>query len=255
MKNNNRLLLAAAIFFGLIAGLQLNASANTLQLYVNADSHNFGPWIGGEFNAVSATLNPVTMGYASVATPFAGFETFCLETHEDFTSGSTYTYAISEAAIQGGTSTSDPISLGTAWLYSNFAKGTLVGLTSTNTADPYAYSTGDRNTDAGELQTAFWWLEQEKDSTNVTYSYDANNPFEHAVFAHFGNAAAAMADNNGFYRVGVMNLWVNSDHTGYAQDQLTLVPDGGTTAMLLGFGLLGLFLVKRRLTQQHPVKA
>jgi IS4 transposase len=51
-----------------------------------------------------------------------------------------------------------------------------------------------------------------------------------------------MADNNGYYGVGVLNLWVDSNHTQVAQNQLMLVPDGGSTAMMLGLGFLGLFV-------------
>ncbi len=44
----------------------------------------------------------------------------------------------------------------------------------------------------------------------------------------------------------VMNLWTNWNGTGYAQDQLMLVPDGGTTLTLLGLAFGGMALVSRR---------
>ena len=167
-----------------------------------------------------------------------GFETFCVEFNEHFSPGSTYYYAISQGAINGGVSggNPDPLSLGTAWLYLNFAQGTLAG---------YNYTTGaGGNASAAALQATVWWLEGEQ--------ADPSNTFSAAVISQFGSAAAAMANNNGFYGVGVLNLWGDSRHTQFAQDQLVLVPvpDGGTTAMLLGSGLLGLFLFNRKVSRR-----
>ena len=61
-----------------------------------------------------------------------------------------------------------------------------------------------------------------------------------------------LLDNNGFYGVGVLNLWSDSNHTQPAQDQLMLVPDGGSTVMLLGLGLLGLFVGRWKLNRRQP---
>ena len=70
-----------------------------------------------------------------------------MEENEYFTPGSTYYYGISQNAVNGGVSGGhpDPISKGTAWLYLNFAQGTLTG---------YNYSTGALgNAIAAALQT------------------------------------------------------------------------------------------------------
>ena len=87
------------------------------------------PVKGGEFNASSSDFVPATMGYAAAATYNGGFETFCIEGNEYFNPGRTYYYSISQAAINGGISggNPDPISMGTAWLYLNFAQGRLAG--------------------------------------------------------------------------------------------------------------------------------
>ena len=58
------------------------------------------------------------------------------------------------------------------------------------------------------------------------------------------------ADNNGYYGVGVLNLWNDSNHMLPAQDQLMLVPDGGSTVMLLGLGLLGLVVGRWKLNRR-----
>ena len=56
-------------------------------------------------------------------------------------------------------------------------------------------------------------------------------------------------NNNGYYGVGVLNLWSDINHTQVAQDQLILfdVPDGGSTALLLGAALGALGMVRRYL--------
>ena len=146
---------------------------------------------------------PHTMGYATSTTFNGGFETFCVEKNEYFTPGASYYYGISQKAINGGVGGPhpDPISKGTAWLYLQFATGMLTG---------YDYSTMGGNASAAELQETIWWLEGE--------GANPNNIFSTAVM----NLPNYLADNNGFYGVGVLNLWVNSDDTGLAQDQLIL---------------------------------
>ena len=227
-----KFLLCITVLFAFLTALSPRASANSLIL--DLSPYQYG--VGGEFNASSATLNPTALGYASSTMMNyhghgMGFETFCLEYNEEFIPGGTYNYTISQAAIHGGTTTFDPISLGTAWLYLHFAEGNLTGYDYTNAAN--------RTADAGLLQNAIWWLEQEHNLT-----YDSSNKFELAAFNRFGGEAGARADNNGFYGVAVLNLY--DLNGGLAQDQLCLVPDSGTTAVLLGVGLLGLFLFKRK---------
>jgi hypothetical protein len=163
-----------------------------------------------------------------------------VEENENFTPGNSYYYTISQAAIHGGIpGGSDPISRGTAWLCGLFATGNLPG---------YNYTGPNGNTSAGDLQAAIWFLEGEG---------GADNQFSQLVVAMLG--ADYLLDNNGFYGVGVLNLWVNSNYTGLAQDQLILipgphlfevVPDGGSTAMLLGLGFLGLFVGRWKLNRR-----
>src|SRR5450432_3774470 len=171
MINKNKLLLSGVIVFALLIAVKSNISAGTLIL--DYGSYHFGQ--AGEFNACSAALNPKAMGYASLATENVGhglgFETFDLETKRFFHPGGSYNYTISDAAFHGGIrGGSDPISLGTAWLYLNFAKGTLTGYDYTN-------GLGDRNSDAGELQQTIWWLESEVSEPG------GSNPFTNLVLA------------------------------------------------------------------------
>lgn len=238
MSDKGKLILIPILALVLTGFLVSNVSANTLIL-------DLGPYhsgVGGEFNAYSTTLNPVSMGYSPLTMANVGhgvgFETFCLEYNEEFIPGGTYNYAISQAAIHGGVpGGSDPLSLGTAWLYLNFAEGHLPGYDFTNASN--------RTNAAGMLQNTIWWLEGERaDPGN-------GNSFRNLVITQFGSAANAMADNNGFYGVAVLNLYYldGSD----SQDQLVLVPDSGTTSMLLSLGLASLFLFNRKvLHRRHP---
>ena len=230
---------ACACFFGVAP----DSSANTLIL----DIGNRHSGVGGEFNVSSATLDPYALGYVSQAMANVGngmgFSTFCMEYHETFTPGGTYNYSIGNAALPGGVGGSggDPLSLGTAWLYLNFAQGTLAGYSYTNN--------GAGNASAGYLQNTIWWLEGEIGSAG------AGNPFAAAILAQFGSAAAAMADNNGFFGVGVLNLTYLDGRT--AQDQLILVPhgsvpEGGSTSVLLGFAILVLIAIKRNCGAETP---
>ncbi len=236
-------------------------NTGTVTLYQN--SYSYGN--GGEFTAISSTLDPTSLGYSTKAQVTingkgTGFETFCLEYTQEFNPGTAYNYGISNAAIAGGpassgsgsnyragsSSGSDPISIGVAWLYTQFAAGTLNGYNYTNTAS--------RLIDAGELQQTIWWLEDENYSNGS--SPKPNNIFTTDVLNMFGTALAAEANNNGAYGVAVMNL--GSSASGYPyQDQLILyptpttnrlpVPDGGASVMLLGLALGGIAMARRKL--------
>ena len=162
---------------------------------------------GGEFLATSSE--------------HGSFLTFCLEYQEHIYLGKQYYYEVSQAARWNGNGTVDPLSRATAWLYLQFLDGTLASFGSS-----YAYS--HTSTKANDLQRAIWYLEGE--------SYGVKNYYADLALS---NATDATANNNGFYGVGVMNLWERADGTGAGQDQLIRysVPDGGMTVLLLGLGL------------------
>jgi len=223
----------AVVATGLLSYGLFSQQAQASQLTLNYGSRHSGN--GGEFNASSPNFAPGTMGYKAATTYNGnGFETFCLETNEYFNPGSTYYYGISQGAINGGVGGGNPdrISRGTAFLYLNFAKGTLFG---------YDYSIGAAgDASAAALQSTIWWLEGEGGTPN--------NAFLSLVTSNVTNY---MADNNGFYGVGVLNLWGDSNHAQVAQDQLILTaPDAGSTAMLLGVALGALGMARRFLKRQ-----
>lgn len=159
------------------------------------------------------------------------FGTFCIEGDEYFTPGSTYQIQINTVANNGGTNTNsgDPLSKGTAFLYSNFVLGNLNNLTGGFT---YNDSTSSLN-----LQKAIWWLEEENIGS-------LTSAFQTLLISQFGSLAAARANyTDGAVRV--MNLTSNNGLT-LNQDQLVYVPEAGWTAMLVGMALVGLALVQRR---------
>lgn len=217
----------AIVATGLLSCGLFSQQAQANQLTLNYGSRHSGN--GGEFNASSADFAPATMGYNAAKTIYnGGFETFCVETNEYFNPGSSYHYGISQGAIHGGVSGGDPdlISRGTAWLYLNFAHGTLAG---------YNYNIGAAgDASAAALQATIWWLEGEGANPNNTFS---------TLVTSVPNY---LANNNGFYGVGVLNLWDGNNNP--AQDQLILtrgVPDDGTTVMLLGTALSVLGMARR----------
>ncbi len=220
--------------------------ASTITL--NLDPVNFTALPGGEYNAVPAgtLVQPVTLlpyapgdilaGYAASAKSGGGFQTFCLEENESFTPGKSYFTAINTGAVGGGVNLGhpgitpgfDPLSQGTSWLYSQFAKGTLAGYN-------YTYGAG-RIATAKELQQTIWWLEDES-------SVAPANVFTTAVYAQFLDPKKdAVA---GEFGVWALNLTLR-DGTRRQDVPVYLTPDGGFTLVFLGFGLGGLSLLSRR---------
>lgn len=186
---------------------------------------------GGEFTITGLS----TWDYAPVAraTGFygEGFQSFCMELDESLSIPNLYTATINDRTIAGGAENTgpDPVSLGTAYLYSQFAQGVLSG---------YNY-TVPRSTSAGQLQQAIWALENE-----IAWITDGSNPFINSVLTEFGTETGAKADANGAYNVYVLNI---TSGNGLRQDQLWYhVPDGGSTLALLGFGLLGVSAYGRK---------
>lgn len=191
---------------------------------------------GGNYRAnPNAELEWVIGNYAAGATDGTWFGTFCIEKNEYFSNGGVYDVVLNDRAIGGGVSTPTPgydiISQGTAFLYTQFATGML-------SASYYGSSTN-----AAALQDLIWYLEGEQNSWGA-------GTYNSLLLAQFGAnwAVDAKADYAGS-AVKVMNLTSNQGQT-RNQDQLVYVgvrvPDGGSSAMLLGLGLFGLALINRK---------
>jgi hypothetical protein len=197
---------------------------------------------GGEFTILgSPWANPAHYSPKTLVTlgGVTGFQSFCIELNE-FISGTRWAELSLAAKLGGkGGGSPDPLSIGAAWLYKQFAEGNLLG---------YDYTPGaGRAASAAALQDTLWWLEDEIGGAPPV------NPFTVQLVAKFGSAAAAKANYNpatAGFRVAVVNMWGDTggavDYTKPKQDMLVYLPDGGMTLVLLGAGLLGVAAIRRK---------
>jgi hypothetical protein len=258
-----------ATLVGFVCLLTVVKLTAAMQVTLMDDTSQYSYSNGGEFRAVpnSALLSQVDLnaysasagttgtisqgtdgnswGYNSGMIGHVYFQTFCVEYNEEFTPGTTYSVGISSRAMYGSQPPlGDPISIGTAWLYSQFAAGTLAGYSYT-----YGTQTGQRATatSAGALQQAIWWLEGEQNGARNSFIDTA----EKALYSgHTGGVYDDMirANANGAYDVAVLNLGA----PGEVQDQLVIaVPEPSTVLggafLLIPFGLSAIGLIRRRL--------
>lgn len=205
----------------------------------------YGPYQtgqGGEFTLLPAgSISGASSLYAAESRDWAEpgtFQSFCLERNEYIWANQTYDVLLSDSAHEGGVAggNPDPISIGTAWLYWQFARGTL--------AYNYSGTAAQRKASAGALQNAFWCLEEELGCPA------SGNDYYNLVIAQFDTLTGARADAGGAYGVKVLNLY----DVGYAeqaahgrQDQLILVPE---PASILGLGTV-LFLIGSKLRRKR----
>ena len=227
---------------GVMAAPSLFASMS-VQLYQDTGNYSYGN--GGEFRAVgNADLNAV-VSFGSYSAATSGtlasggqyFETFCTELLEEFTPGNSYAVsAIGNNAMYNHTSGPNgiPITLGIAYLYSQFAAGTLNGY-------DYTYGSG-RTTTAGQLQTAIWIMLGETSGTMATWVTDD-------LTAALGSDTSKWYQaSDGAYGVHDMVLLQPGD----AQDQLVVVPEPTTVLagalLLLPFGASTLRILRRTRT-------
>jgi len=217
----------------------------SLSVTLYQDTGNYTAGDGGEFRAVgNADLNSVVDWSAYSAATSASqqyFQTFCTETSEYFTPGNTYTISsIGNNALYNGTDHPVPITLGVAYLYSQFAAGTLAGY-------DYGYGSG-RVLSAGNLQQAIWYLLGEyQDGAQVAGA--ALDALKAVTGTGPGDVFASSADwtsaANGAF--GVQDMVLSTP--GQAQDQLVIVPEPTTmiagALLLLPFGVSTVRILRR----------
>ncbi len=160
------------------------------------------------------------------------FQTFCLESGTHITTGESYSYT---STLNDGAG--NPLTLGTAWLYDQFLKGTLAGYTA-------------NSTQAGLLQGALWYFQGQGEPINgFVFDISATNPY--AVEAQTALSGGGFTDSTGQYNVEILDL---TDAAGANVQSLLgetapTVPDGGSTVGLLGFALLGFEALRRKLAR------
>jgi len=237
----NKLLVSAAMGIALASGTASVQAAMTLSYGQSGDTAPSGAGAGGgEFNITPGSgwgANPLA-GYASSTQEGSAFRSFCLEKSEYTSSYPSLNAVQNSEAVGGGTDntdpggTGDPISKGTAWLYSQFASGTLAvpGVDGTYN---YTQGSGGRDTTAGLLQQAIWALEDEETAPVGNPYYDA------AMSSPLGGKAAAPSGYLGVYALNITHPNPPQGESAFRQDMLYYaVPEPST--WFAGLGALGL---------------
>ena len=206
--------------------------------------------------------------FTATATGLGTFQTFCLEFSEGFNFGGTYDFRKNTGAVVGGGNTASPIptdpttgltmdniSIGTAYLYSQFRAGTLTD----NLGHNY-FTFGNRKDNAGLLQNAFWMLEDEIGPGSPLYNL--NNPYLLKAESALGGSSLSdiHGDSNGAYDVVALNLFNGPNyqdvqnpagvHFHINQDQLGIIPEPSTVIagalLVLPFGASVVRIVRRK---------
>lgn len=235
--------------FLLAALALLNASSSALAISYSVSTVNgYGPHqagVGGEFTLRTSDdfMNSLAEGYGNPAKNqvlgSTTFQTFCVEGNEHIYANTTYDVRLSDRTTSGVLLTK-----GAAYLYSQFAQGSLTG---------YNYGAG-RSTTAGQLQNTFWAVM----GNQVSQTFNPANPFQSLLVTQFGDwTMANQAADAGDYGVYVLNMWASGhvDESAYGrQDQLvwlakgagSSVPDAGNSLLLLAFSAGALLLISRQ---------
>jgi hypothetical protein len=217
--------------FGL-AGMM--AASNLYASFDGTMTLSQGPYSwgnGGEFTAVTSGLGT--------------FQTFCIEYNEEFVPNDTFDYNENTGAVAGGAGVDatdpntglpmDNISIGTAYLYSQFRNGGLGTLTASQ---------------AGQLQNAIWYLEGEISLAQLSTQNGVDGTYYYNL-AKTGTGTTdttVFKDSNGAYGVIALNLFngtefstpvtINGVTYNLNQDQLAIVPVPEPTTVVAGALLL-----------------
>jgi hypothetical protein len=180
---------------------------------------------GGEFTITDPpdpVFDAIYDNYAAVATFGGGFQTFCISR----------TIGVKGNPLDA---TLDPsgVAVGTAWLYAQFARGTLDSYNYADTTD------GGRALSAYQLQNAIWELQGQ-----------SFNPALAAFYVGMAVAEFETLENAMVFAPGEVDALRMTSNATASQPMLALVgfgvPDGGATLMLLGLGLSSLGAFTRR---------
>jgi hypothetical protein len=235
----------------LLAAVMLAASPASGEILVWMDTCQWTSYPGGEFTAKlmgSATVYSNSLGknitftgedIPGGASIGDSWQTFCLEYNEFFSPGRTLGAVVAVEAVNGGVGGPhpDPLDPMTAYLYTQFRRGTLSDYR-------FGGTNAERTFDAAELQDAIWYIEQEIGINKTpTQALGAGSK----ALGWYNEAAAAVADTDiwgdTIGGVRVLNLYAWNRETSswdmLKQDHLTIVP----APAAIGLGAFGLGLV------------
>jgi MYXO-CTERM domain-containing protein len=224
-------------YVGAVATILAITATAAADMTIHFDGQPYGTTNGGEFR-VTPTNFGTEAGFDPLRlTSNSYFETFCVERNEYISIGHTYYVDLSTEAKRGGVGggSPDPLSPLTAYLYSQFIDGTLVGY-------DYANTGIGRNASADALQKVIWYIEDEYTKSDGSHWW---TPHAGSLAEQFYNDA--LANNDGTLgNVLVMNLYKDANRTCCAQDQLVAEPVPAPGAVLLGAIGLGMIVTRRR---------
>lgn len=209
---------------------------------------NHGPLGGGEFiwqisgDGYGLTFNPVGLGAHGVAGN--RFLSFCVETSETISSGTNYDADLNTESVLTGV----PLHAKTAWLYSQFIKGTLAG---------YDYSdstTLGRSGSGAALQAAIWDFQGQSYSSGGLGSGAGSIAELRDAFKALADAASPSDIGN----VRILNIWVfnsSRESPNQRQDMLVMIPLPAPVWMA-GIGLCGVvgFCIRRRSVRRDSLE-
>jgi hypothetical protein len=202
----------------------------------------FGPFSAGdgEYTVIpDAGVQAILSGYANgVTANITGFpnsfQTFCVERNEYITPNTTFDVTLNNTTMFSAI----PLTIGAAYLYQQFAMGTLAGYNYSNS--PLGSRAFGTHGSAYELQQAIWYFMGE-------YSFNPYNNYMNGTVAVPANPLNAYTGT----AVQILNLWAPGqphDPAHSFQDLLVLtsrVPEPSTLA-LAGLGAAALLAFRRR---------
>jgi hypothetical protein len=165
-------------------------------------------------------------------TPASSFQTFCIGSQVDYTSPGSYNYLISPTVQPGSVANNGTgltyVTLGTAYLYSQFLAGTLGFGGNTTTVDN---NVSDETANAG-LQMAIWNLQGQTWSGVVSFGSLNLSDVEAEALMFEGRAASALGagnvenNANGQYGIYALDMYTGSSaiQSDYAQPELVQIP-------------------------------
>lgn len=230
-------------------GLLLAGNAfGTLNVNLTQDNTLYSSGSSGEYNVVTTGASFVG-NYAASAILNGGFQTFSIDGTGHSKRGASYSATLGSTT---SATSGNEISIGTAYLYSQFAAGSLSGYN-------YDYGSGRIST-ARWLQKTFLALEGGISGKKVFVN---KNPFYADLLTTFSTLSAAEADANGAYGVQVLQLLDSKGKAGRSQlvqttyssslaapHAVSSVPEPSTIVagalLLLPFGISAIRILRRK---------